>query len=282
MKKNLTDSQVSVDLNELAPMGYRFLLDSSHEQDSANMRASARSWFSERIGELRKQFNRDYTTPSAKSVKLPDETVVFEDSMIANLLARQSTREFNGVPIPISKLGFLLKLASGIKPHNLNGRSQNEILRLSRFYPSGGGLYATRIYVDALNVEGLPLGIWRYNPLKHSLDLVNEAPIDRDRLYNCNIKSLGSESPSCVLLVSIKPKISVLKYKEHAWRVLLMEVGHLSQNVLLVATGLGLVGYLQSSLSIREAQRALRVSVETELLIQSIALGPLEHSREAE
>ncbi len=260
-------------LESLAPLGYRFLVESSHEPESSHTRKEIRDAYFGRASALRQTANVDYIRPAAVSISLPDDQVEFDDSLLKILMNRESVRQFSGQPANLAQIGFLLRLACGLKPFRQATLSDAEKLRAPRFYPSGGALYPLRVYLDAINIEGLSAGVYRYNPIRHSLDLVNDGKIDRKYFYNNNVPEDLLRRPSCVLILTGKPKIPVLKYREHAWKVLLMEAGHLAQNLILVSTGLSLASYPQSSLSIKMGLKALNTSLETEIVLNSIILG---------
>ncbi len=76
-----------------------------------------------------------------------------------------------GKAVDVAALGAALWHTSGITQE----RGQIKL----RASPSSGALFSTELYVASRAVSGLAPGLWHYDPLTHSLDLVREgAPVD--------------------------------------------------------------------------------------------------------
>ena len=257
------------DIDTFAPHGYDFI-KSSYIGLRIDQYTEQRAHFETLLPRIVDLSFDDYKLPPVARVPLVDEEIVFEDSLISSLSKRRSVRGFNGQPCTLGQLSFLLKLAAGAKPGRKGvGRAQN------RFFPSGGGLYTTRIYVDIRNVLGVKAGVYHFNPVTNSLDVINleVSNQDRSRLHN-GAQSGGVIGKSCFeILISTKPYVATKKYGDHGWRVILMEIGHLTQNLWLVAVACGLSGYPCSSLHPEIASKILRTISSREFLLQSLIIG---------
>jgi SagB-type dehydrogenase family enzyme len=139
-------------------------------------------------------------------------------------------------------------------------------------YPSGGSLYPTRIYIDAISVKDLNSGLYLFNPFNETLNLINNQITDKQRLSlrNNSITIDELDKTSFQILITIKPQITVTKYGEHGIKLALIEIGHLAQNIILVATACGLKNYPNSSISLKETKKFLRSDPQGEFLIYSL------------
>jgi SagB-type dehydrogenase family enzyme len=111
----------------------------------------------------------------------------------------------------------------------------------SRTYPSGGALYPIEVLVLALRVAGIASAYYRYQALGHRLVRVAPSP-RRERLQTLFNDHPVHDAALAVLLVADLTRPSLAKYGGKSYRLLLLEAGHAAQNLLLVATALGLAG----------------------------------------
>lgn len=131
----------------------------------------------------------------------------------------------NDNPISLNQLGSLLWYALGIK--------NNSDLRQ---YPSGGGLYPIETYLLG-QIEGQDTFVYHYNPTKHSLEelwAIEEKDLERLML------SKNTPTSDLFLVFTAMWERSSYHYADLAYSHCLLEAGHMAQNVLLVATALGL------------------------------------------
>jgi len=209
----------------------------------------------------------DYQIPAAVSVPLAMDNVEFEDSLVRALFARQSVRKFQLRSVAFNSLSFLLKMSAGFK--NIHDT------KAGRFFPSGGGIYSLRVYVDVRAVEGISPGLYCFNPYRDSLDLVNSDVTDQLRyeLHNKGAEMDQIKNIPFQILISTKPSATLRKYGEHGWKIILMEMGHLAQNLWLVGLGCGLAGYPCTSLNMSVSEKFLRSSTKGEFLLYSFLFG---------
>jgi len=110
-----------------------------------------------------------------------------------------------------------------------------------RAYPSSGALYAVEIYPIVLRVEGLPPAICHYRAAEDLLEVVR-APIDPERIAAAALpveREMMAGVSAMVCLVGHFTRHEC-KYGEGGYRMMVAEAGHISQNLVLAATALGL------------------------------------------
>lgn len=127
-----------------------------------------------------------------------------------------------------------LQLMSTLLGTALGGRENSS----HRNYPSGGGLYPIETYVvtEAL-VESEP-AVFHYNPTEHCLEKLWSLPV------NIDLKSLVKKPrelhfQTLIILTSVWKRSSA-KYGDFTYTLALLEAGHMSENILLTATAVGL------------------------------------------
>jgi SagB-type dehydrogenase family enzyme len=145
------------------------------------------------------------------------------------LQARKSERDFSSLALSSQKISALLYYTAGLqakKPPWLG----------NRFYPSAGGRYPLETYLISLN-SNLPKGLYHYYLKNHSLEkLVSWENINlRSYVFqDCFFKA------GIIILISAVFQRMIDKYGERGYRYILIEAGHLGQNLYLTSTALNL------------------------------------------
>jgi len=131
---------------------------------------------------------------------------------------------------------------------------------IKRSSPSGGGLHPTEAYLLVQRVEGLASGLYHYRPVEHALEPLQA--LDAAGAADLALRSVAAQTwfanaPVLVVLVSRFPR-SFWKYRNHAkaYRVVTLDVGHLSQTLYLSATDLGLGAFITAAINEGEIEQA--------------------------
>jgi SagB-type dehydrogenase family enzyme len=151
-------------------------------------------------------------------------------------MRRRSIREFSPDNISFYNLSALLRLSYGIsgviyldnKPYNL------------RTSPSAGGLYACTIYLVVIGVEKLKPGIYHFNSDKNELEFLLEDKKIKDKFRQCLISSSMFTNYKLALVVVADMGKIFYKYGERGYRYVLLDAGHIGENIYLSATALNL------------------------------------------
>jgi SagB-type dehydrogenase family enzyme len=114
----------------------------------------------------------------------------------------------------------------------------NEGRSSRRTVPSAGARHPFETYLLVNRVEGLPPGLYRYLPLEHELCLVKQADglaaaVDAACLEQYVLKS------AVTFLWTVLPARAEWRYAHLAHRVILIDAGHLAQNLYLACEAVG-------------------------------------------
>ncbi|HEV9035744.1 MAG TPA: SagB/ThcOx family dehydrogenase [Puia sp.] len=173
-----------------------------------------------------------------KGIRLP---VSFGDV----IKGRRSKREFTGDPMSMDFLASILRCASGVSSIGSASLSDGSQVKIGfRTVASGGGLYPTDIIVAALNIQGLPGGIYQYVPqMDESGDFLIRLDENTDPVVRAlphSESSMNIDNAAAVFLLATNPWKSMRKYGSRGLRFIFLEAGGISQNIHLASTALGI------------------------------------------
>jgi SagB-type dehydrogenase family enzyme len=151
--------------------------------------------------------------------------------------ARRSRREFGADPIALDELAALLHAGYGIT-HLLESPTGSGALPL-RAVPSGGALYPLELYLAALRVDGLEPGLYHFDPLLRELETVRLGLVPSEVAAMSTYPEIVSPCAVLLVVAGVFGRTR-FKYGLRGYRFALLEAGHLGQNIVLVATALGL------------------------------------------
>ena len=151
--------------------------------------------------------------------------------------SRRSHRDYLGLALRREDFDALLYTACGVT--GAMPWAEREVK--PRAYPSSGALYAVEIYPIVFRVEGLEQAVYHYRAVENVLELVRPG-IDRARVVSAALpveREMLAGAAAMVCLAGFFPRHE-RKYGEGGYRMLVAEAGHISQNLILAATALGL------------------------------------------
>jgi len=184
-------------------------------------------------------FRADNVSAKGKKPFRKKETVMTLDPPVQDgavslekaIKQRRTVRSYGKTPIRKHQFSQILWSAQGI----------TEDRGFKRASPSGGALYPADVYAAVGDncVEDLVAGVYHYQPKHHSVTKVAEG----DRRNDLAIASLSQMwmalAPVLFVLTAEYRRIT-MKYGDRGIRYALMEIGHISQNILLQCQTLGL------------------------------------------
>jgi SagB-type dehydrogenase family enzyme len=204
--------------------------------------------------------------PQRPRVSLP--TAALPRTPFAQLVAsRRSSRTFAQAPLRLAELAAVLHAGYGV-----TGRLDQGAPVPLRAVPSGGALYPLDVWVSARAVAGLAAGLYHFDPLAAALEVVYEGDATT-RLAATSVYPEPTAAAAAVLVVSASLWRTRFKYRLRGYRFALLEAGHLAQNVLLAATGLGLGALPIGGFFDRPLAQLLDLDGVNEVALYLLALG---------
>lgn len=198
---------------------------------------------------------------------------------------------FDNIKTPITTLSRIIEKRRSIRKFSGSSISKGELIHLlfsscgltyldkafddsRRPYPSAGTRYPLEVYPIILNCKGFKRGLYHYNVKENLMELLLE-----EDLSNFLIKNTGGEkwiaNAAVVFIITGVLERTRIKYGDRGYRLILIEAGHLSQNMLLLATELGLVSCPLAGFIDNEVNKLLDINLQKEVTLYMIAIGKL-------
>ena len=185
------------------------------------------------------------------------------------LLGRRTHREFSSGPLPLSAVSQLLFYTWGVMGYVSTPFGQLP----HKTSPSGGARHPIEVYLAALKVGGLPAGLYHYNARNHSLECLHKGQMRGKAVEYCAGNALVKNTAALFLMTAVFPR-SMWKYRfARAYRVVLLDAGHLCQTFCLTATWLGLAPFCTAALNDSLIEKDLGLDGTTESVIYIAAAG---------
>jgi SagB-type dehydrogenase family enzyme len=203
---------------------------------------------------------------------------------LGDVLLRRRSRYNFGAPITLRELAVLLTYALGVSAlKEVRDTVGNTYTLRLRTYPSGGALYPVETWVYLHRVEGAEPGVYRYNAHDHRLYRLAEEPLNptdvaawtpgTDPQRNPLFSAEDFTEAAAFFFLIADFTCQADKYGPRAYRLTLMEAGHMAQNLLLAATGLGLSAVPIAGFYDNRANRRLHLDGRNQALLYLLPVG---------
>ncbi|OLT28333.1 hypothetical protein BJF83_15755 [Nocardiopsis sp. CNR-923] len=199
--------------------------------------------FTESTDEVREEITKDPSPPIFKEYKNADRIFLPRHqkdpghSYQEVLYRRRTHRDFVGAPVGREVFSTLMAMTFGVKDF-IDAKQFGALM--VRTSPAGGARHELEAYTVVTGVAGIAPGIYHYNVREHSLELLREGEFRDGLTRACDAQSGVGEAPFSVVLTSVVARLSFKYRHPRAYRVMLMNAGHLGQTFALTATALGL------------------------------------------
>jgi SagB-type dehydrogenase family enzyme len=184
--------------------------------------------------------------PDAYTISLPEvnRATAPQVDFFECVARRCSRRGYTGEDLSLQELSFLLWCTQGIKQiipgyKKYMKDGQNTL----RPVPSGGAINAYETYLAINHVTDVEQGVWRYLPVSHELLLVRSDQTIEKKLplifTNPSQNQHYVSRAAVVFFWVCTPYKGEWRYQHTAHKIMMLDVGHICQNLYLAVEALG-------------------------------------------
>ncbi|OHE25188.1 MAG: hypothetical protein A3K40_04905, partial [Syntrophobacterales bacterium RIFOXYC2_FULL_60_23] len=143
-----------------------------------------------------------------------------------------------------------------------------------RASPSAGALYPVETYLAVHQVDGVAPGIWHFQVLDFSLELIAAGDFRRPLAAAGLSQSFLADAGAVFIWTGVLNRAR-WKYRERAVRYLFLDAGHICGNLMLAATALGLGVCPVGAFFDEEVEGIVGVDQKDEVALYLASVGPL-------
>ncbi len=204
-----------------------------------------------------------YKTYEADKIMLEDPAL--QADLFEAITNRRSRRDFNKRSLSKRDISAVLKYSCGITKNvgGVNVRAQ----------PSAGARYPIEVYpIVLVGSEEVPAGVYHYDVKDHALDALCQrqfSPEDISELVTYDF----ARSASCAFVMTAVFERTQDKYGSRGYRYLMIEAGHISQNLYLVSEALGVKCCAMAGVQDEAFEKLLDIDGVTESVVHGLLLG---------
>ena len=202
-------------------LGYKYLLDTKFNRKTI------------------REKERPYIAPGAafknyegvKNITLPRNWPEKKADLEQLLQKRRSVRKYSGNSVSLEDLAFLLWSMQGV-----TAQAGPYLLRTA---PSAGALYPIETYLVVERVDGLEAGLYFFDVKNFQLQCLLEQSVSGHVARSALDQGFVAQAAVTVIWSAVFRR-NMSKYGHRGMRYIFLDCGHICQNLLLAAEGIGL------------------------------------------
>jgi SagB-type dehydrogenase family enzyme len=163
--------------------------------------------------------------------------------------------------VGLEKISRILALSYGV---TLADRARGILFRS---VPSAGGLYPCKLYLSVQKTDDIETGLYYCDTVQGFLGRINPRPVDRKTFF-----SDQDPAGACLVITGIFYN-SAWKYRERAFRYLLLDAGHLAEAVLHAARAVGVRAWIHYDFDDQGLVQGLNLDDSLEVPLACVFLG---------
>ncbi len=180
---------------------------------------------------------------------------------------RRSVRDYADKPMPLPVLSRLLW-----STHGVTGHAGNQDLRNA---PSAGACYPIDVHLAVNNVSGLEVGLYRYIADRHALMMTRAGDVGSEVSQAALGQTMCKQCSVTFLWTAVAPRTTG-RYGQRGRRYILLDAGHIGQNMYLAATALGYGCCAVGAFDDDDMNDVVGADGKIETVVYAAAVGPLE------
>ena len=203
----------------------------------------------------------------------------YEDLPIQNdflniINTRQSHRVYTEESLSLLELSYLLWCSQGVK--DIRGKSYATL----RTVPCGGARHEFECYMAIQNVEGLKNGFYHYLPMEHQIEFLNEKEDMKEFITDSLQGQAWANKANVVFYYSVVPYRAEWRYGIYAHRIALVDAGHITENVYLSSTSIGLGSCAIGAVDGKRCDTTFGLDGKEEFIFYAHTLGKISKADE--
>jgi SagB-type dehydrogenase family enzyme len=139
--------------------------------------------------------------------------------------------------------------------------------------PSGGARHPVEVYLMALKVDGLKAGIYHYQAEDHRLERISFDASSRTARQYCADQPHAGEAAALFIMTAVFARSMWKYHHSRAYRVLLLNAGHLCQTFCLTATRMGLAPFSTAAIEETLIEKDLGIDGISESVVYVAGVG---------
>ena len=211
------------------------------------------------------------TKPRAGGDTVPltkDFSKVIKETNYLNLLEeRKSNRVYKDENITLEQLAFLLWSTQGVK--SIRGKNYATI----RPVPSAGARHAFETYIAVFKVDGLERGIYHYLPMEHAIEFITPVEDFNKAVSDSLCQQKWAADSAAVFYYSAVPYRSEWRYCTDAHKAMLIDSGHVVQNLYLSCHAIGCGTCAIAAFDQKSADELIGLDGNDEFVIYAAPVG---------
>ena len=181
--------------------------------------------------------------------------------------SRRSRRVYTREPMTLLQLSYLLWCCQGVQ--SVRGKAYATL----RTVPSGGARHPFECYLALQAVEGLEDGLYHYLPMTHRLEFLGGVEDLQDFISRSLFGQSWAGKANAVFYFSCVFYRAEWRYGIWAHAPVLMDSGHVTENLYLAATSIGLGGCAIAAVDPDLANRELGLDGREETVFYAMPVG---------
>ena len=214
-------------------------------------------------------------TDSAIDLPTDFDALAIDNDFLHVINSRRSHRVYTGEVISLLQLSYLLWCTQGVQ--SLRGKAYATL----RTVPSGGARHPFECYMAIRKVEGLAEGLYHYLPMTHQIEFLG-CPEDMGGFVS---RSLCEQDWACranvVFYYSCVYYRAEWRYGIWAHAPILIDSGHVTENLYLAATSIGLGGCAIAAVDPEVANGQLGLDGQEESIFYAMPVGTIRREDRA-
>jgi SagB-type dehydrogenase family enzyme len=183
---------------------------------------------------------------------------------------RESRRVYAAQPMNLLQLSYLLWCTQGVKA--IRGRSYAAL----RTVPCGGARHEFECYLAVRNAADLPAGFYHYLPQKHALECLRREEHLEPFLGSSTCGQNWTEKAAAVFYYSCVCCRAEWRYGIYAHRIVMADIGYVSENLYLAAASIGLGSCALGSIDRAVCDQAFGLDGEEEFMLLAHPVGTVD------